>query len=176
MKKPILVVILLIGLVIGLPLVSRIIRGPDTSAGNVQPRSTTSVQSDSLGSGVADEAITLWSQGRTEEALSLLLEGTRPGSTPVTPLECLSISEAQFSQLPVAEQSRIAQQYQQAANAARGLSRAAIAKISRGEQANAALCTSRLKDFAGQLAGPQYSAILQLVGQAIRDIVERDLG
>ena len=73
MKKPILVVILLIGLVIGLPLVSRIIRGPDTSAGNVQPRSTTSVQSDSLGSGVASESITFWSKGRTEVALSLLL-------------------------------------------------------------------------------------------------------
>jgi hypothetical protein len=176
MKKPILVVILLTAVVVGLPLVSRTIREPGAPAGNVQPHSTAPVQSASLGPGVADEAITLWSLGWREEALSLLLEGKPPGSTPVTPLECLSINEVQFSQLPVAEQSRIAQQYQQAAKAARNLSKAAIAKINRGEQANAALCTSRLKDFAGQLAGPDYSLILQLTGQAIRDAVERDLG
>lgn len=165
MKKVLVVVTVVIAVLIALPLVSRIARGPIPPADSAHPRST----SDSQGRGVANEAITLWSQSRNEDALSLLLEGKRPDSAPGPLIECLSISEAQFVQLPTAQQPAIAQQFQQAANAARELSRAAIARIQgvRDDRAKAALWTSRLKDFAGQLSGPEYSQILQLVGQRI---------
>lgn len=171
MKKTLVVVTVVIAVLIALPLVSRITRGPIPPADSAHPRSTSPVQSHSQGRGVANEAITLWSQARNEDALSLLLEGKRPGSAPGPLLECLSISEAQFVQLPAVQRSEIMQQYQQAADAARALSRAAIARINQGDQANAAVYRSRVKDFGNQLSGPEYSLILQRIGQAIEKLV-----
>jgi hypothetical protein len=165
-KKLLVVVIAVIAVIIVLPLVSRGPRGPDEP--DVAP---------SLGPGMADEAITLWSQNRNEEALSLLLEGKRPGGTQVTPLECLRISEEQFALLPEAERSRMAAELGTAAKAARDLARAAIARIQRvqDDRPKATLWTSRLKDFATQLAGPDHCLIIQLVGQAIDNKVSEEL-
>ena len=176
MKKPILIAAVLIVVILGIPLLSKIAGKQSASPDTVQSQSA-AIPSGSLSPGVGEKAITLWAQGRTDEAVSLLLEDGPASQASVTPLVCLSLTEAQFVQLPEADRSRMAAQLQEAGKAARGLSRAAVARIkakhAQGEQAEAARWTSRVKDFGTQLAGPDYCEILQLVGRAIEKAVAR---
>ena len=178
MKKPILIAAVLLVVIIGLPLLSKMARKQGANSDTVRSESTP-VQSGPLSPGVAEEAITLWVQGLPDEAVSLLLEDEPASQVSVAPLECLSLTEAQFGQLPEAEHSRMAAQLGVAGKAARHLSRAAVARIkakyAQGEQAEAARWTSRLKAFGSQLAGPDYCEIIELIGRAIEEAVARDV-
>jgi hypothetical protein len=178
MKKPILIVAVLMVVVISLPFLLKIAskqgKGPDT----VQSRSAP-VQSGPASAIVAEEAIALWVQGLPDEALSLLLEDERSSQASATRLECLSLTEAQFVQLPEEERSRMAAQLQVAGKAAKDLYRAAVARIktsyAEGEREEAERWASRVKGFGTQLAGPDYCVILQLTGRAIEEAVARDV-
>lgn len=176
MKKPVLVVAVLIAVVLGFPLLSKIVgrqsAGPDT----VQPQST-AIAPGPLTPAVANRAITLWARGSRDEAISLLLGDGPASQASVIPLECLSLTEAQFGQLPQTEQSRMATQLGEAGQAARDLSRTAVARIkakrAEGGGEEAARWTSRVKGFGTQLAGPGYCEMLQLVGRAIEKAAAR---
>ena len=178
MKKPVLIAAVLIVVILALPLLSKIAGKQSASPDTAQSQST-SIPSSPLGPGVAEKAITLWVKGLQDEAVSLLLEDELASQATVTPLECLSLTEAQFGQLPEAEHSRMAAQLGEAGKAARDLSRAAVARIkakyAQGERAEAERWTSRVKGFATQLAGPDYCVILQLIGRAIEEAVARDV-
>ena len=178
MKKPVLIAVVLIVVILGLPLMLKTAREQSADPDASQSRDT-SAPSDSLSPRVAKEAITLWVQGRTDEAVSLLLENGLASEASVTPLECLGLTEAQFVQLPEAELPRMAAQLNVAGKAVRELSRAAIARIkteyAQGDRVEAVRWASRTKAFGSQLAGPDYCALLQMVGRAIEGAVARDL-
>ncbi len=178
MKKPILVGAVLMALIISLPFLLKM-AGKKGARPDTVESPTAPAKSGPPSLIAAEEAIALWVQGRTDEAVSVLLEDVRTSQTPVTPLECLGLTEAQFVQLPEEERSRMAAQLQEAGKAARELYRASVeqikAKYAQGEQEEAERWASRVKDFGTQLAAPDYCEILQAVGRAIEKAAARGL-
>lgn len=119
-----------------------------------------------------DEMISLWHSGKQAEAVELFLAIPQVDSVAVAILECLGVKESDLPRLDSAKLTRIQKQFLEAAKAAKQLSRAIRSRISKAKNDGALgeteLWKKRHQAFGRELMSPDYAAILNLVGVAIR--------
>jgi hypothetical protein len=129
---------------------------------------------------VAQPALTAWQQGDKAAAVSSFLAADWSGRPLFAPGSALSLTEDKFKSLSETDQqAKVSREmvpqldsFKQLSAAVTQAGRDAAAK---GDVTQARKCFTSLKQFGTALDSPDYTRIVQLVGQAFQKMADKDL-
>lgn len=129
---------------------------------------------------VTQPVMTAWQQGDKSTAISRFLETDWSGRPLFAPGSAVSLTEAEFSSLPVTDQQlkdskEMVPQLDSMKQLAAAVIQAGRDAAARGDLTQARKYFISLKQFGAALDSPDYTRIVQLVGQAFGKMADKEM-
>ena len=129
---------------------------------------------------VTQPVMTAWQQGDKATAVSKFVETDWSGRPLFAPGSALSLTEAEFSSLPVTdaqskESKEMVPQLASLKQLAAPVIQAGRDAAAKGDLTQARKYFTSLKQFGAALDSPDYTRIVQLVGQAFGQMADKEL-
>ena len=149
-------------------------------AGCGKKSTSSSGSSSSAAVPVTQPVMAAWQQGDKSAAVSKFLETDWSGRPLFAPGSALSLTKAEFNSLSVTDrQSKDSREMVPQLDSFKQLSAAVIQAgrdaVAKGDVTQARKCFTSLKQFGRALDSPDYTRIVQLVGQAFGKMADKEL-
>jgi hypothetical protein len=128
---------------------------------------------------VLQSVLTAWQQSDHASAISQFVAADWNGRPLFAPGSALSLSEAQFTALPAAEQEAKMKELTPQLSAIRDLAKSVVQSgrdaAVKGDSAQARKYFESVKQFGAAIESPEHLKIVELVGRAVKQMADMEL-